>query len=117
MLAFVSFAPTFDPFGEGTEMRCVLHACVSYVFIGTLARRKKAILSKLTIIIRVRHDNSLSKYIGPPNFLERWVEAQAVGSNAAADSAESFEMVACMWGCMAEFTIAGSKRFLCGPLL
>ena len=37
-------------------MRCVLHACLSYVFIGTLARRKKAILSKLAIIIRVRHD-------------------------------------------------------------
>ena len=56
MLAFVSFAPTLDPFGEGTEMRCVLHACVSYVFIGTLARRKKAILGKLVIIIHVRHD-------------------------------------------------------------
>ena len=55
MLAFVSFAPTLDLFGEGTEIRCVLHACISYVFIGTLARRKKTILSKLAIIIRVRH--------------------------------------------------------------
>ena len=54
MLAFVSFAPTLDPFGHSTEMRCVLHACVSYVFIGTLARRKKTILSKLAIIIRVQ---------------------------------------------------------------
>jgi hypothetical protein len=56
MLAFVSFAPELDPFGEGTEMRCVLHACIYYVFIGTLARRKKTILSQLAIIIRVRHD-------------------------------------------------------------
>jgi hypothetical protein len=32
LLAFVRFALTLDPFGEGTEMRCVLHACVSYVF-------------------------------------------------------------------------------------
>jgi hypothetical protein len=24
MLTFVSFAPALDPFGEGTEMRCVL---------------------------------------------------------------------------------------------
>jgi hypothetical protein len=56
MLAFVSFAPALYPFGEGTEMRCVLHACISYVFIGTLARRKKTILSQLAIIIRVRHD-------------------------------------------------------------
>jgi hypothetical protein len=56
MLAFVSFAPALDPFGEGTEMRCVLHACIYYVFIGTLARRKKTILSQLAIIIRVRHD-------------------------------------------------------------
>jgi hypothetical protein len=55
-LAFVSFAPTLDSFGEGTEMRGVLHACVSYVFIGTLARHKKAIVSQLAIIIRVRHD-------------------------------------------------------------
>jgi hypothetical protein len=55
LLAFVSFAPTLDPFGQGTEMRCVLHACVSYVFSGTLARRKKAILSQPAIIIRVRH--------------------------------------------------------------
>jgi hypothetical protein len=49
MLAFVSFAPTLDPFGEGKEIRRVLPACVSYVFSGTLARRKKAILSKLAI--------------------------------------------------------------------
>jgi hypothetical protein len=56
MLAFVSFAPALDPLGEGTEMRCVLHACISYVFIETLARRKKTILSQLAIIIRVRHD-------------------------------------------------------------
>jgi hypothetical protein len=56
MLAFVSFAPTLDLFGEGNEVRCVLHACISYVFIGTLARRKKTILSQLAIIIRVRHD-------------------------------------------------------------
>ena len=55
-LAFVSFAPTLDSFGEGTEMRGVLYACVSYVFIGTLARHKKAIVSQLAIIIRVRHD-------------------------------------------------------------
>ena len=62
LLAFVSFVPTLDPFGQGTEMRCVLHKCVSYVFSGTLARRKKTILSQLAIIIRVRHDNSsLSK--------------------------------------------------------
>jgi hypothetical protein len=60
MLAFVSFAPALDPFGEGTEIRCVLHACVSYVFSGTLARRKKTILSQLAIIIRVRHDTPLS---------------------------------------------------------
>jgi hypothetical protein len=33
-----------------------LHACVSYVFNGTLARRKKTILGELAIIIRVRHD-------------------------------------------------------------
>ena len=26
LLAFVSFSPTLDPFGVGTEMRCVLHA-------------------------------------------------------------------------------------------
>src|SRR5205807_4330785 len=56
LLAFVSFAPALDPFGEGTEMRCVLHACVPYVFNGTLARRKKTVLSKLAIKIRVRHD-------------------------------------------------------------
>jgi hypothetical protein len=56
MLAFVSFAPALDPFGEGTEMRCILHAGVSYVVIGTLARRKKAVLSQLAIIIRIRHD-------------------------------------------------------------
>jgi hypothetical protein len=55
LLAFVSFAPTLDPFGEGTEMRCVLQACVSYVFNGTLARRKKTVLSKLAIKLRVRH--------------------------------------------------------------
>jgi tripartite-type tricarboxylate transporter receptor subunit TctC len=47
---------SLDPFGQGTEMRCVLHARVSYVFSGTLARRKKAILSQPAIIIRVRHD-------------------------------------------------------------
>jgi hypothetical protein len=41
MLAFVSFAPALDPFGEGTEMRSVLHACISYVAVETLARRKK----------------------------------------------------------------------------
>jgi hypothetical protein len=56
LLAFVSFARTIDPFGEGTEMRCVLHACVPYVFNGTLARRKKTFLGKLAIKIRVRHD-------------------------------------------------------------
>ena len=56
MLAFVSFAPTLDLFGEGKEVRCVLHACVSYVFNETLARRKKTILGELAIIIRVRHD-------------------------------------------------------------
>src|ERR1700737_5077493 len=56
MLAFVSFAPTLELFGEGNVFRCVLHACISYVFIGTLARRKKTILSQLAIIIRVRHD-------------------------------------------------------------
>src|ERR1700736_1027728 len=50
MLAFVSFAPTLE------EVRCVLHACVSYVFNKTLARRKKTILGELAIIIRVRHD-------------------------------------------------------------
>src|SRR3984893_17646580 len=55
LLAFVSFAPTLDPFGEGMEMRCVLQACVSYVFNGTLARRKKTVLSKLAIKLRVRH--------------------------------------------------------------
>jgi hypothetical protein len=74
MLAFVSFAPTLDPFGEGTEMRCVLHACVSYVFNGTLARRKKTILGKLAIKIRVRHDTSHSPNItkrSPNEFLER----------------------------------------------
>jgi hypothetical protein len=60
LLAFVSFAPTLGPFGEGTEMRCVLHACVSYVFNGTLARRKKTVLSKLAIKLRVRHDTPLS---------------------------------------------------------
>ena len=73
MLAFVSFAPTLDPFGEGTEMRCVLHACVSYVFIGTLARHKKAIVSQLAIIIRVRHDTPHSLNItkrSPNEFLE-----------------------------------------------
>ena len=31
------------------------HACVSYVFNGTLARRKKTVLSKLAIKLRVRH--------------------------------------------------------------
>ena len=55
-LVFVLFAPTLDPFGQGMEMRCVPHACVSYVLGGTLARRKKAILSQPAIIIRVRHD-------------------------------------------------------------
>jgi hypothetical protein len=72
-LAFVSFAPTLDPFAQGTEMRCVLHACVSYVFNGTLARRKKTILGKLAIKIRVRHDTTHSLKITkrPPNeFLE-----------------------------------------------
>jgi hypothetical protein len=42
LLAFVSFSPTLDPFGEGTEMRCVLHARVSYVFNGTLARESRS---------------------------------------------------------------------------
>ena len=57
LFSFLSlFAPTLDPFGQGTEMRCVLHACVSYVFSGTLARRKKTVLGKLAIKIRVRHD-------------------------------------------------------------
>jgi hypothetical protein len=56
MVAFASFAPTLDLFGEGKEVRCVLHACVSYVFNGTLARRKKTILGELAIMIRVRHD-------------------------------------------------------------
>src|SRR3984893_1673834 len=28
-------APALDPFGEGTEIRCVLHACISYVFSDT----------------------------------------------------------------------------------
>ena len=60
MVAFVSFAPTLDLFGEGKEVRCVLHACVSYVFNGTLARRKKTIRGELAIIIRVRHDTPLS---------------------------------------------------------
>jgi hypothetical protein len=63
MLTFVSFVATLDPFGEGTEMRRVLQACVSYVFSGTLARREKAILGKLEIIIHVRHDTpTLSEY-------------------------------------------------------
>ena len=73
MLAFVSFAPALDPFGEGTEMRCVLHACVPYVFNGTLARRKKTVLGKLAIKIRVRHDtpHSLNITKRPANeFLE-----------------------------------------------
>jgi hypothetical protein len=77
MLAFVSFTPTLDLFGEGTEIRCVLHACVSYVFAGTFARRKKAILSQLTIIIRVRHDTPHSTNISkraPNEFLETGVE-------------------------------------------
>jgi hypothetical protein len=56
MLAFVSFVATLDPFGEGTEMRRVLQACVSYVFSGTLTRREKTILGKLEIISHVRHD-------------------------------------------------------------
>jgi hypothetical protein len=55
MLAFVSFAATLDLFGESKEVCCVLHACVSYVFNGTLAR-KKTIRGELAIIIRVRHD-------------------------------------------------------------
>jgi hypothetical protein len=38
------------------EVRCVLHACVSYVFNGTLARRKTTIRGELAIIIRFRHD-------------------------------------------------------------
>jgi hypothetical protein len=69
MLAFVSFVATLDPFGEGTEMRRVLQACVSYVFSGTLARREKAILGKLEIIIHVRHDTPHSLNITklPPN--------------------------------------------------
>jgi hypothetical protein len=50
------FAPALDPFGEGTEMRCVLHACVPYVFNGALARREKTVLGKPAIKIRVRHD-------------------------------------------------------------
>ena len=82
LLAFVSFAPTLDPFGEGTEMRCVLHACVSYVFIGTLACRKKAILSQLAIKICVRHDTPLSLNITkqPPNeLLETGFEGPLVG--------------------------------------
>jgi hypothetical protein len=73
MLAFVSFAPTLDPFGEGTEVRCVPHACVSYVFNGTLARRKKTILGELAIIVRVRHDTPHS----PGNGIE---QTEAVGS-------------------------------------
>ncbi len=63
---FVSLAATLDPFGEGTEMRCVLHACVSFVLSGTLARRKKAILGNLAIIIDVRHDTP-----HPPNITKR----------------------------------------------
>jgi hypothetical protein len=74
LLAFVRFALTLDPFGEGTEMRCVLHACVSYVFNGTLARRKTIFLGKLAIKIRVRQDtpHSLNITKQPANeFLER----------------------------------------------
>src|SRR5947209_4607160 len=53
---FVTFYPALDPFGEGTEMRCVLDACVPYFFNGALARRKKTVLGKSAIKIRVRHD-------------------------------------------------------------
>ena len=74
MLAFVSFAATLDLFGESKEVRCVLHACVSYVFNGTLARRKTTFLGKLAIKIRVRQDtpHSLNTTKQPANeFLER----------------------------------------------
>ena len=92
MLAFVSFAPALDPFGEGTEMRCVLHACVSYVFNGTLARRKKTVLSKLAIKIRVRHDtpHSLNITKRATQFLETGLSGEQrllvrLSKNAAAD--------------------------------
>ena len=64
---FVSFAPTLDSFGQGTEKGCILLACVSYVFSGTLARREKAILSQPAIITRISHDtpHSLMYNYGP----------------------------------------------------
>ena len=67
LLPFVSFAPTLDSFGQGTEKGCILLACVSYVFSGTLARREKAILSQPAIIIRISHDtpHSLKYNYGP----------------------------------------------------
>ena len=44
-------------------MRCVLHACVPYVFNGTLARRKKTVLGKLAIKNpRSSRHSSLSEY-------------------------------------------------------
>ena len=73
LLPFVSFAPTLDSFGQGTEMGCVLHACVSYVFSGTLARRKKAILSQPAIIIRISHDTPHSlKYNHAVTLMNSW---------------------------------------------
>jgi hypothetical protein len=94
-LVFVSFAPTLDPFGQGTEMRCVLHACVSYVFNGTLARRKKTILGKLAIKIRVRHDtpHSLKITKRPPRIPGNGAEPRLlVRQIVAADLAESLGM-------------------------
>ena len=63
-------------------MRCVLHACISYVFIGTLARRKKTILGKLAIKIRVRHDTSHSLNITSGHPMNSWKRGgtEAVGS-------------------------------------
>jgi hypothetical protein len=93
MLAFVSFSPALDPFGEGTEMRCVLHACISYVFIGTLARRKKTILGKLAIKIRVGHDtpHSLNITKRPPNEFLETGGTEAVGSARKCSSGGSLK--------------------------
>jgi hypothetical protein len=80
-------------------MRCVLHACVPYVFNGTLARRKKTVLSKLAIKICVRHDIPHSLLITnghpiPGNGIERGTKGYWFGlsKNAAAVSAESLGM-------------------------
>jgi hypothetical protein len=117
LLAFVSFAPTLDPFGEGTEMRCVLQACVSYVFNGTLARRKKTVLSKLAIKLRVRHAtphlNTTRRPLAPG-------KTGSLGlSSIRPIRLVSWTRSTCIWGCMSCMAKLRwlRQKLLCGPRL